>query len=54
MDKESSPPDMTDMFLAGLELREAVAIHRAIKNQPDVPADQWWRLITSSLPSGNC
>ncbi len=56
MDERRSPPDMTDMFLAGLPLREAVAICHAIEKQPDKPADYWWKLISPSARSaqGTC
>ena len=56
MDEQRSPPDMTDMFVAGLPLREAVAIRRAIEREPDKPAEHWWNLVSASAHSvqGTC
>lgn len=42
-------PDINDMFLAGLPLREAVALEAEIKSHPEVLVSHWWALI-----SGRC
>jgi hypothetical protein len=39
------PPHMGDMFLAGLELRQAVALQRRIADQPELTPDVWWALL---------
>jgi hypothetical protein len=56
MDEKSSPPNMTDMFIAGVELREAVAIMRAIETQPDKPPSYWWKLVSAFVrhEQGTC
>ena len=45
--ESKKPPDLNDMFLAGLELRDAVRVERAIKTRPEVNSEDWWRLIYS-------
>ena len=55
-DAGRSPPDINDMFVAGLQLRQAVAIEREIAAHPEVSADYWWKLVKSFAPSaqGTC
>ena len=41
------PPDLNDMFVSGLPLRRAVAFERAIEENPDIPAEDWWKTLRS-------
>jgi hypothetical protein len=45
MNEETRNPDMNDCFLAGIPLREAVALERAIEAEPDRPASHWWKVL---------
>ncbi len=56
MGEKRSLPDMTDMFVAGVPLQEAVSIRHAIESQPDTPVAYWWELVTAYArsPQGNC
>ena len=36
------PPEMSDMFLAGLPVREAAALEREIERHPEVNPSHWW------------
>jgi hypothetical protein len=37
-----SPPNLADLFLAGLDARRAHAFYKAIKANPDFSPDFWW------------
>jgi hypothetical protein len=43
--EQGRAPDLNDMFLNGLSLRQAVALEKAIKGNPEVPAAEWWTLM---------
>lgn len=45
-------PDITDMFVGGLPLEEAVALEREIESRDDVTPAQWWeRMRQIARPS---
>lgn len=44
MSEELQPPDLNDMFVAGLPLRVAVEMEREIKRDPSDPAG-WWKIL---------
>jgi hypothetical protein len=44
------PPDLNDMFLAGLWLADALLLEKAIGDEPDVPADVWWDRLARITP----
>ena len=41
----SEPPHMGDMFAAGLQLRQIASFRRAIEDNPDIAASEWWVLL---------
>jgi hypothetical protein len=41
----TKPPDLNDMFLAGLSLQTAVALERDIEASPSVDPAAWWQVI---------
>lgn len=50
MDERNNPlrnkiPDLNDMFVAGLELRDAVALEREIVACPEADSAEWWAKI---------
>ena len=47
MTEKTKPPNLNDMFLAGLPLREAVLLERNIEAHPEVDSSQWWALLVS-------
>ena len=50
-DDSERPPDLNDMFVAGLELRDAVALEREIKTRPEIEPSHWWAIINSARTS---
>ena len=40
--QEARNPDLNDMFIAGLELRDVVAFQHTIKAHPEILSDEWW------------
>lgn len=45
-DAAKEPPNLTDCFLAGLELRRAVAFLEQIKRHPELEPNVWWALLS--------
>lgn len=45
------PPDLNDMFVAGLPLANALALLDEMKAYPEVSADFWWAWLLSGCPS---
>ena len=39
------PPDLSDMVVAGLNLPLMVAFERAMRANPDTPAEEWWKAL---------
>ena len=39
------PPDLNDMFLAGLPLQMAVTLERDIEASPTIDPDAWWHVM---------
>ena len=47
----TKPPELIDMFLAGLEAKDATDLNRQIEQNPEVEPEFWWSLI--SRPAGS-
>ena len=45
--RKINPPDMSDMFLAGLNVRRSAVLERAIDENPEVLPEEWWRILRS-------
>ncbi len=43
-------PEMSDMFVAGLPLREAYLLSRQIEANPKVAPEVWWQMINLPPP----
>ena len=44
-DHRLEPPEISDMFVAGLELRDSVALEREIAAHPEIAPAEWWARI---------
>ena len=61
MGKKNTPPrnenpHLGDMFVAGLDLRDAVALEREMAAYPETDPDEWWSKIVAlqcSQPLGS-
>jgi len=40
--RKIEPPNLADLFLAGLSARNAHFFYKTIETNPDIPPDVWW------------
>lgn len=45
MSTETRTPEMNDCLIAGIPLRDAVALERAIAAEPDKEPAYWWQIF---------
>ncbi len=45
------PPDIGDMFIAGLELRDAHLLKQQIERNPHIDPEVWWQMLNLPAPS---
>jgi len=45
MSSSSRMPEMNDCLIAGIPLRDAVALERAIAAEPDKQPSHWWEVF---------
>ena len=45
--KKDGPPTVHDMFVAGLEFRLAIQLHREIEQHPEIEDSFWWSLVAN-------
>ena len=45
------PPELIDMFLAGVDAKRAAALTKQIEKYPEIDAEFWWSLINHPVSS---